>query len=153
MVAAVLLPLGIWLIARTLRPAGTARPPLSGTRITVMALAVGVVGGIYGIGGGSILAPILVGSGMALIIVAPAALASTFATSLVGAATYAVLAINTTGSIAPKWGVGLACGLGGLVGGYLGARLQPHLPERKLRLLLGSLAIALAFLYLAEATR
>jgi hypothetical protein len=116
-----------------------------------MALAVGVVGGIYGIGGGSILGPILVGSGMAVAVVAPAALASTFATSIVGAATYALLAINASGSIAPKWGVGLACGLGGLVGGYLGARLQPHLPERQLRLLLGVLAVALAVLYLAEA--
>lgn len=152
-VAAVLLPLGAWLIARTLRPALTHRPALSSPRITVMALAVGVVGGIYGIGGGSILGPILVGSGMSVAVVAPAALASTFATSIVGAATYAVLAINATGSIAPRWSVGLACGLGGLVGGYLGARLQPHLPERQLRLLLGGLAIALAVLYLIEAAR
>jgi uncharacterized membrane protein YfcA len=150
-VGAVLLPLGVWLIVRTLRPATTVRRPLSSSRITAMALAVGVVGGIYGIGGGSILGPILVGSGMAVAVVAPAALASTFATSIVGAATYALLAINASGSIAPKWGVGLACGLGGLVGGYLGARLQPHLPERQLRLLLGVLAVALAVLYLAEA--
>ena len=152
-VAAVLLPLGIWLIARTLRPVTTPRPPLSSNRITAMAVAVGLVGGIYGIGGGSILGPVLVGSGMAVAVVAPAALASTFATSIVGAATYAVLAINATGSIAPRWGVGVACGLGGLVGGYLGARLQPHLPERQLRLLLGVLAIALAVLYLAEAAQ
>jgi hypothetical protein len=126
---------------------------ISGRRLTAVALAVGVVGGIYGIGGGSILGPILVGSGMAVGMVAPAALASTFATSIVGAATYAALAINATGSIAPSWGVALACGLGGLFGGYLGARLQPHLPERQLRLLLGVLAIALAVLYLAEALR
>jgi uncharacterized protein len=116
-----------------------------------VALAVGVVGGIYGIGGGSILGPVLVGSGMAVAVVTPAALASTFATSVVGAATYAVLAINATGSIAPTWSVGLACGVGGLVGGYLGALLQPHLPEHQLRLLLGVLALALAVLYLAEA--
>jgi uncharacterized membrane protein YfcA len=152
-VAAVLLPLGVWLIARTLRPASAPRPTLSSSRITVMALAVGVVGGVYGIGGGSIIGPILVGSGLSVAVVAPAALASTFATSLVGAATYAVLAINATGSIAPRWSVGLACGLGGLAGGYLGARLQPQLPERQLRLLLGALAIALAVLYLIEATR
>ena len=95
----------------------------------------------------------LVGSGLTVAVVAPAALASTFITSIVGAATYAVLAINASGSIAPRWGVGLACGLGGLVGGYLGARLQPHLPERRLRLLLGALAIALAVVYLVEAVR
>ena len=152
-VAAVLLPLGVWLIVRTLRPVTNSRPPMSMSRITAMALAVGVVGGVYGIGGGSILGPVLVGSGMAVAVVAPAALASTFATSVVGIAAYAVLGINATGSIAPRWDVGLACGLGGLVGGYLGARLQPHLPERQLRLLLGALAIALAVVYLAGAIR
>jgi uncharacterized membrane protein YfcA len=45
----------------------------------------------------------------------------------------------------------LATGAGGLTGGYLGARLQPHLPIAVLRLLLAALAIALAALYLAEA--
>jgi hypothetical protein len=41
-------------------------------------------------------------------------------------------------------------GARGLIGGYLGARLQTRLPERALRLLLGSLAIALAVLYLIQ---
>jgi uncharacterized membrane protein YfcA len=150
-VAAVLLALGSWLIVRTLRPATGSSARMSGRRITVSALAVGVIGGIYGIGGGSILGPILVGSGIAVAEVAPAALASTFVTSVVGALTYAVLAVNATGSIAPKWSVGIACGLGGLVGGYLGARLQPHVPDRQLRLLLGVLAVVLAVLYVVEA--
>jgi uncharacterized membrane protein YfcA len=150
-VAAVLLALGSWLIVRTLRPATGPSARMSGRRITVSALAVGVIGGIYGIGGGSILGPILVGSGIAVAEVAPAALASTFVTSVVGALTYAMLAVNATGSIAPRWSVGIACGLGGLVGGYLGARLQPHVPDRQLRLLLGVLAVVLAVLYVVEA--
>ncbi|CAM5459937.1 hypothetical protein SNARM312S_07501 [Streptomyces narbonensis] len=56
--------------------------------------------------------------------VAPAALASTFATSVVGACTYALLSLTHSGTIAPDWPLGLACGLGGLIGGYLGARLS-----------------------------
>lgn len=87
LVAALLMPLGLWLIGRTIRPARpapTAEPSPRG--ITGLALAVGVVGGIYGIGGGSILGPILVGRGMPVARVAPAALASTFATSVAGAA-------------------------------------------------------------------
>ena len=68
----------------------------------------GVVGGIYGIGGGSILGPILAGRGILVAEVAPAALASTFMTSITGALTYAVLAlIDTGGSIAPDWPLGL----------------------------------------------
>lgn len=37
------------------------------------------------------------------------------------------------------------------MGGYLGARLQPLLPENTLRLLLGTLATALATLYVIQA--
>jgi uncharacterized membrane protein YfcA len=43
------------------------------------------------------------------------------------------------------------CGVGGLFGGYVGARLQPHVPEGALRLLLGILAIALAATYAVQA--
>jgi uncharacterized membrane protein YfcA len=150
-VAAVLLPLGIWLIGRTVRPP-RPHPPLADRSVTLLSLVVGVIGGIYGIGGGSILGPLLVGSGMAVSVVAPAALASTFVTSLVGAATYVVLAVHASGSIGPRWSVGLACGLGGLVGGVLGARLQPRMPERALRLLLGALAVVLGIAYVLEAT-
>lgn len=150
-VAAVLLPIGGWLIRRALDRAPVTRSPLSDRRITGLALAVGVVGGIYGIGGGSILGPILVGTGLSFATVAPAALASTFVTSIVGAATYVVLALDAPGSVAPEWSLGIACGLGGLVGGYLGARLQPRVPEIALRLLLGVLAVALGLMYAAQA--
>ncbi|MFG2489209.1 MULTISPECIES: sulfite exporter TauE/SafE family protein [Streptomyces] len=153
LVAVFLLPLGVWLIARTLLPPRQTKPPGDGPSartVTGLALAVGVVGGIYGIGGGSLLGPILVGRGMPVAKVAPAALASTFATSVVGAGTYALLALAGSGSIAPHWFLGLACGLGGLVGGYLGARLQPRLPEKALRLLLGALAASVGTLYAVE---
>jgi uncharacterized membrane protein YfcA len=145
----VLLTLGAWLIGRIVSPPRDHRP-LSARATVGLALGVGVVGGVYGIGGGSILSPILVGSGSTLAVVAPAALASTFVTSVIGALTFAVLALFAPGSVAPEWPIGLACGLGGLVGGYFGARLQPHLPERALRLLLACLALGLGGLYLIE---
>jgi uncharacterized membrane protein YfcA len=150
--AAVLFVLGVWLCWR-IAPASRVRSsrPLSGRSLTVLALLVGVVGGIYGIGGGSILGPILVGTGMPVAVVAPAALASTFLTSLAGVGTYALLALTMADSIAPDWVLDLACGVGGLIGGYLGARLQPRMPEKALRLLLGMLAIALALAYVVQA--
>lgn len=151
-VAALLLPLGLWLCVRTLRPGRrrTAGRP-SGRAIAVLALITGVVGGIYGIGGGSILGPILVGRGMPVSQVAPAALASTFVTSIAGAGTYALLALTTVGDIAPLWRLGLLCGLGGLIGGYLGARLQPRSPQAGLKFLLGVLAVGVAVLYTVQA--
>ncbi|WP_411104905.1 sulfite exporter TauE/SafE family protein [Streptomyces sp. cmx-4-9] len=152
LVAALLLPLGLWLCFRTLRPARHDRAAEPSPRtVTGLAVAVGVVGGIYGIGGGSLLGPILVGRGMPVARVAPAALASTFATSVVGSATYALLSLAESGDISPDWFLGLACGVGGLIGGYLGARLQPRLPETALRLLLGALAASVGVLYAAAA--
>ncbi|MFJ4621811.1 TSUP family transporter [Streptomyces sp. NPDC088812] len=152
LIAALLLPLGPWLWLRTLRPPHGHRAGQPSHRTTTaLALVVGVVGGIYGIGGGSLLGPILVGRGMPVATVAPAALASTFVTSVVGAATYALLSSTATGDIAPHWLLGLTCGLGGLVGGYLGARLQPRLPENALRLLLGAVAAGIGALYGVQA--
>ncbi|MER6910527.1 sulfite exporter TauE/SafE family protein [Streptomyces sp. NPDC000594] len=154
LIAGLLLPLGLWLCARTLRPVrerAAAEP--SARTVTGLAVAVGVVGGIYGIGGGSLLGPVLVGRGMPVSRVAPAALAATFATSIVGAATFALLSLAGGGDIAPDWFLGLACGLGGLIGGYLGARLQPRLPETALRLLLGGLATAIGAMYAVQTLR
>ncbi|CAL9660563.1 sulfite exporter TauE/SafE family protein [Streptomyces sp. Tu 3180] len=154
LIAVLLLPLGLWLCLRALTPARHSRQPPAGElpprTLTVLALAVGVIGGMYGIGGGSLLGPILAGRGLPVARVAPAALSATFATSLVGAAAYALLSLVSSGDIAPDWWLGLACGTGGLIGGYLGARLQPRLPERALRLLLGALATALGALYAAQ---
>ena len=152
--AALLLPLGAWLCLGALRrgPRPAADPP--GRRaVTALALAVGVAGGVYGIGGGSLLGPILAGRGMPVAVLAPAALATTFVTSIAGAATYAVLALLGPGDIAPDWAVGLLCGAGGLAGGYLGARLRPKLPDTALRALLGGLAIAVGLVYVAGVLR
>jgi uncharacterized membrane protein YfcA len=151
--AGVLLPIGVFIL-RSTHPSQVRhdrRPPRRRT-ITVAAFVVGVLGGIYGIGGGSILGPVLVGTGMAVSRVAPAALASTFVTSIVGVISFILLQANESASIAPDWTLGLMCGLGGLVGGYLGATLQPRLPERFLRVLLGFLAVGLAVAYVAAAT-
>jgi uncharacterized protein len=148
--AAVLLPLGIGLFrrAKPARPSASVDP----WALTALSLAVGVVGGIYGLGGGSLLSPILVGRGMAVAVVAPAALAATFVTSVVGVLTYGLVALTVTAPdpIAPDWIIGLACGVGGLIGGYLGARLQPRVPERVLRILLGFLACGLAIAYIVK---
>ena len=78
----------------------------------------------------------------------PAALTSTFLTSVVGIATYGVLSLRAEGSVAPDWILGLFLGAGGLVGGYIGASLQSRVPEQALRRVLGLLALALGARYL-----
>jgi uncharacterized protein len=149
--AGVLLPTGLFIL-RPRRTPRDGRTAISAPRtISALALVVGVVGGLYGIGGGSILGPILVGSGLAVTVVAPAALASTMVTSVVGVVAFALLAVGSHDQIAPDWSIGLASGLGGLVGGYVGASLQPYLPEPLLRRLLGLAAVTVALGYLAQA--
>jgi uncharacterized membrane protein YfcA len=153
LVAAFLLPLGIWLCLPNKERAGPpqATPPRRYFTVALGA-AVGVIGGIYGIGGGSLLSPILVGRGLPIAIVAPATLVCTFVTSAAGAITYLVLAFATAGQhITPNWTIGLVAGAGGLIGGYLGARLQPRLPEQILQMSLGISAIATATLYATQA--
>ncbi|RBO96441.1 TSUP family transporter [Nocardia puris] len=99
----------------------------------------------------TLLSPILAGRGVALAVLAPAALTATFVTSIVGALTYAVLAITTAGpDIAPEWLLGFACGLGGLCGGHLGAHLQPRVPDTALRTALGALAVLTAVFYAVQ---
>lgn len=151
--ALVLLPLGLWLLlgAQNLtraRPMQTRRHR-EGTWL--LAVIVGVVGGLYGIGGGSILAPILIALGYSVYEVAPATLASTFPTSVVGIATYQVLQALHGGTIAPQWILGAWLGVGGFAGSYCGARLQQRLPERNLRRLLGAIACLVAVRYIQTA--
>jgi uncharacterized membrane protein YfcA len=151
--AAVLLPIGVWLCLGT-RNTARERPRAAALQrpgvLTTIAVLVGVVGGLYGIGGGSLLGPLLVGGGMSVAVVAPAALTTTFATSIVGAATFVVLSLAHRGNIAPSWSIGIACGAGGLIGGYVGAHFQPRVPEPLLRRLLGVIAMAVALVYVAQ---
>jgi uncharacterized protein len=150
-VAAVLLPLGIWLALT--RPSHQDEPDrrsrvIPAPVLVVLAAAVGCVGGIYGIGGGSILAPVLIGSGRRAAEVAPAALASTFVTSVAGVITFTILSVHEPGAVAPDWPVGIALGAGGLAGAYTGARLQSRLPDALIRRLVGVLVIAIGARYL-----
>jgi hypothetical protein len=148
---AVLAPLGLWLaLTRPQGPGSRDRPVriIPVPVLVILSAAVGCAGGIYGIGGGSILAPVLIGSGRTPSEVAPAALASTFVTSVAGVITFTILAAHAHGSVAPDWPTGIALGAGGLAGAYTGARIQARLPDVLIRRLMGILVIAIGARYL-----
>ncbi len=151
-VAAVLIPLGIWL-AFTAPPSRTGekgRPVrlIPGPVLAGLAAVVGCVGGIYGLGGGAFLAPVLIGSGRKPSEVAPATLASTFVTSAAGVITFTILSLHQHISVAPDWPTGIALGAGGLAGGYTGARVQSRMPDVLIRRLVGVLIIAIGAYFL-----
>jgi uncharacterized protein len=152
-VAAVLLPLGTWIVlTRPPDPAAQAGPrpasAIPAPALIGLAVIVGCIGGIYGIGGGSILAPILTATGRRPAEVAPATLASTFITSVAGVITFTVLAFVQHGHALPDWPTGIALGIGGLAGSYTGARIQSRLPDLLIRRAMGILIVAIAARYL-----
>ncbi len=113
-----------------------------------LALTVGIIGGVYGIGGGSIIAPFLITFfGLPVYAIAGAVLLGTFVSSLAGVAFYSLIPIN--GAVAaPDWLLGILFGAGGLLGMYLGARAQKYVPARWIKLMLGGVILMVAFKYI-----
>lgn len=106
--------------------------------VMALSLIVGMVGGVYGIGGGSIIAPFFVSFfGLPVYTVAGAALMGTFVTSVAGVIFYQILAPYYPGmAIAPDWLLGFLFGIGGFAGMYCGARLQKFVPARFIKWIL-----------------
>ena len=119
--------------------------------IAAFSFLIGIVGGAYGIGGGAIVAPILVTFyGLPIHAVAGATLMGTFATSVVGVLVYQVVAMSPAAggsAVGPDWLLGILFGIGGLAGMYLGARLQRLFPSAWLKLMLGLIVLFVAARY------
>ena len=104
----------------------------------LLCFIVGIIGGIYGIGGGAIIAPFFIAFfRLPVHAVAGAALMGTFVTSIAGVILYQLLASVYPGiSVAPDWYLGILFGLGGFCGMYLGARCQKYVPVYLIKLIL-----------------
>lgn len=111
---------------------------------------VGIIGGIYGIGGGAIIAPFFVTFfHLPVYAVAGASLMGTFVTSIAGVITYQVLScFYPEVSVAPDWYLGFLFGAGGFAGMYLGAKCQKHVPVNVIKLILGFCVFFVAGKYL-----
>jgi uncharacterized membrane protein YfcA len=113
---------------------------------------VGIIGGIYGIGGAAFIAPSLITIlGLPVYTIGGAALLGTFLTSIAGVISYIIIApiYEFTGlSIMPDWGLGALFGIGGFLGAYCGAGLQKYFPAEIIRFILGSLLMLLSLSYI-----
>jgi uncharacterized protein len=103
---------------------------VASSSIIGLSLVVGIIGGIYGIGGGAIIAPFFVAFfGLPVYTVAGAALMGTLITSIAGVSFFQLVApFYPEMIIVPDWRLGLLFGLGGAAGMYCGARLQRFVP-------------------------
>ncbi|NPA95392.1 MAG: sulfite exporter TauE/SafE family protein [Thermodesulfobacteria bacterium] len=106
--------------------------------VLALSALVGIVGGVYGIGGGSIMAPFFISFlGLPVYTVAGAALMGTFVTSVAGVIFYQAIApFYPNMAVAPDWLLGFLFGIGGTFGMYLGARVQKHMPAKAIKAIL-----------------
>lgn len=120
--------------------------------VYVICFLVGIIGGTYGIGGGSIVAPFFVAIvGLPVHTIAGAALMGTFITSVAGVGFYQLLSrIYTEMAVAPDWMLGVLFGAGGLVGMYLGARTQKFVPAGAIKGILCGCVLFVAGKYILE---
>jgi uncharacterized membrane protein YfcA len=120
--------------------------------IFILCFIVGIIGGIYGIGGGAIIAPFLVTFfGLPVYTVAGAALMGTFVTSVAGVAFYTAIApFYPHLSVAPDWLLGILFGLGGMAGMYLGARCQKFVPAKGIKWMLVTIMLFTGLKYIVE---
>ncbi|MBU0741569.1 sulfite exporter TauE/SafE family protein [bacterium] len=120
--------------------------------LAALSLAVGVVGGVYGIGGGAIIAPVLVSVwGLPVYTVAGAALMGTFVTSAGAVLFYGLLASRYPElAVSPDWLLGLLFGLGGFAGIYCGARLQKRFPATVIKWILAACILFVSIRYIVD---
>ncbi len=115
-----------------------------------LAFIVGIVGGVYGIGGGSIIAPVLVTFfKLPIYTTAGAVLLGTFTSSVAGVIFYSCIPID--GIVArPDWMLGTLFGIGGLLGMSFGARMQKHFSEKWIKIILGIIVFTAANRYILQ---
>ncbi len=107
------------------------------TGLFALSLVVGLIGGVYGIGGGAIIAPFIVSFfKLPIHTIAGATLMGTCVTSIGGVIFYEFVGpyVALPGqAVRPDWLLGFLFGIGGFVGMYLGARAQKHVPGAVIR--------------------
>ncbi len=123
-------------------------------KILLLSFIVGVIGGTYGIGGGAIIAPFFVSVfRLPVHTIAGASLFGTFITSIAGVLFYMLIAplYKDTGMvIQPDWFLGLMFGIGGLMGIYIGARLQRFLPANLIKTILSIIILFVVIKYVYQ---
>ncbi|MEW6530928.1 MAG: sulfite exporter TauE/SafE family protein [Thermodesulfobacteriota bacterium] len=121
------------------------------TGLFMLSLVVGLIGGVYGIGGGAIIAPFIVSFfGLPIHTIAGATLMGTCVTSVGGVIFYEFfgpLVALPGQSVRPDWLLGFLFGIGGFVGMYFGASAQKYVPSSVIRPVLAIIIVALGLRY------
>ena len=119
----------------------------------ILSLVVGLLGGIYGIGGAAIIAPFIVTFfHLPVHTIAGATLMGACVTSIGGMIFYPLVGpffAQTGQAVSPDWLLGFLFGIGGFVGMYLGASCQKYVPGTIIRPALAVIVSAVGLRYFA----
>ncbi|MCL5022321.1 MAG: sulfite exporter TauE/SafE family protein [Nitrospirae bacterium] len=119
--------------------------------VFVLSLVCGIIGGIYGMGGGVIFVSFcLAFFQLPVYTIAGSSLALIYSNSITGVAYYTFISHPSGLQTSPDWLLGLLFGAGGVLGMYLGARFQKFLPQRFIKALVGILTAAIALQYIVR---
>ena len=117
-------------------------------------LIIGIVAGIYGVGGGAFIAPLLVAIfGLPVYVIAGACLLGTFFSSIVGILIFYIIFLVdpvSNAHITPDWLLGSFFGIGGFLGMYFGAKVQKYIPALFIKALLACCILFLSIKYLSS---
>lgn len=114
-------------------------------KIFLFAFIIGIISGTYGIGGGAITSGVLVAVfKFPAHTIAGANLLATMVASIVGIISYSSLGYS------PSLELGISMGIGGALGAYTGSKTQKYVSERKIKILIGILTIAVAGGYILQ---
>jgi hypothetical protein len=113
--------------------------------VSAVAFIVGIVSGIYGVGGGVFIASFLIGIlGLPAYTIAGSTLFATFLTSLFGVGYYSLFGYP------PELLIGISLGTGGIFGMYAGSRFQRFMPEKTIRIILSILVLLISARYISQ---
>lgn len=142
-----------WSLSRTEYEFFGERFSFHTTYLFVLSLVVGLVGGVYGIGGGAIIAPFIVAFfRLPVHTIAGATLMGTCVTSVGGVVFYEFFGpyVALPGqAVRPDWLLGFLFGIGGFVGMYLGASTQKYVPSAVIRPVLALVIAGVGLKYVA----
>ena len=113
-------------------------------------LFVGIIGGIYGVGGGALMVPFCVTlMKIPVYTLAGSTLFGTFIASVSGVLFYSLVPLSNGHTAPPNWTLGILLGIGGLTGMYCGAKFQKKMPEKWIKLILSIIILLVGGKYLA----
>lgn len=118
----------------------------------LIGLAIGVAGAMIGIGGGFLLVPILaIFYRLPMHVIVAASIPYVIVLSLAGLLSYVLLLPALAGiATPPDWGFGLIVASGAILGAWLAAKTQRHIPEGWLKSSLGIATALIGVLYVAN---